>query len=131
MQGILFFALHPTTTDTATVSFRSRWIGVAVLLGLTLGMFGDVLFTSAPIVLSDRTTDIANMYLYWRPFVAGQLRLGHVPLWDPHTFCGQPILGWALGGVLYPPNWLDLIMSLPRSINWGIAMHVFLAGLFT
>ena len=94
-------------------------------------MFGDVLFSSKPIVLSDRGNDIASMYLFWRPFAAEQLRHGHVPLWDPHTYCGQPILGWALGGLLYPPNWLDLVVSVPRSINWGIAAHVFLAGLFT
>ena len=128
---MLSVGLRPTTTDKATASIRSRWIGIAFLLALTLGMFGDVLFSSKPIVLSDRGTDIASMYLFWRPFVAEQLRHGHVPLWDPYTFCGQPILGWALGGLLYPPNWLDLVVSVPRSINWGIAAHIFLAGLFT
>jgi len=94
-------------------------------------MFGDVLFTSRPLVLSNAGTDIANIYAYWRPFAAEQLRQGHVPLWNPYVFCGQPFLGWGVGGVLYPPNWLDLALALPRSINLGIALHVFLAGLFT
>jgi len=107
------------------------WIGSAFLLMLTLGMFGDVLFTSKSMVLSDAGTDIANIYVYWRPFAAEQLRHGRVPLWNPYLFCGQPFLGWGVGGVLYPPNWLDLTLSLPRSINLGIALHVFLAGLFT
>jgi hypothetical protein len=43
----------------------------------------------------------------------------------------MPYLGWAQTAVLYPTNWLDLVLPLPRSINLGIALHVFLAGLFT
>lgn len=110
---------------------RSWWIGAAFLLILTLGMFGDVLFTSRAIVLSNEQTDIASQFIYWRVFAADQLRHGHLPLWNPHVFCGTPFFGWAQSGVLYPPNWLDLLLPLPLSINLGIAMHVFLAGLFT
>jgi hypothetical protein len=127
----LLFGLRPTTTDKATASIRSRWIGVAVLLGLTLGMFGDVLFTTRPIVLSDNGNDLASQFIYWRAFTADQLCHGHFPLWNPYVFCGMPYLGWAQTAVLYPTNWLDLILPLDRSINLGIALHVFLAGLFT
>ncbi len=94
-------------------------------------MFGDVLFTSRPVVLSDSGTDLASQFIYWRAFTADQLRHGHLPLWNPHVFCGMPYLGWAQTAVLYPTNWLDLVLPLPRSINLGIALHVFLAGLFT
>ena len=94
-------------------------------------MFGDVLFTSRAIVLSNDQNDIASHFIYWRAFAADQLRHGHLPLWNPHLFCGTPFLGWAQSGVLYPPNWLDLLLPLPLSINLGIALHVFLAGLFT
>jgi hypothetical protein len=127
----LSFGLRPTTTEEASYSVRSRWIGIAVLLGLTLGMFGDVLFTSRLIVLSDSGTDLASQFVYWRAFTADQLRHGHLPLWNPHVFCGMPYLGWAQTAVLYPTNWLDLVLPLPRSINLGIALHVFLAGSFT
>jgi hypothetical protein len=120
----------PPTKDAKSTT-RAQWIGAGVLLLLTLCLFADVLFTGKAVVLSCLGTDIANMYIYWRPFAADQLRHGRVPLWNPYVFCGQPFLGWALGGVLYPPNWLDLVLDLPRSINFGIALHVFLAGLFT
>jgi hypothetical protein len=123
--------LGPTTTEQASRSIHSRWIGIAVLLGLTLGMFGDVLFTSRPVVLSDSGNDLASQFIYWRAFAADQLRHGHLPLWNPHVFCGMPYLGWAQTAVLYPTNWLDLVLPLPLSINLGIALHVFLAGLFT
>jgi hypothetical protein len=123
--------LRPSSTEEASRSIRFRWIGAAVLLGLTLCMFGDVLFTSRPIVLSDKQGDLASQFIYWRAFTAEQLRHGHLPLWNPHVFCGMPFLGAAPAGVLYPPNWLDLALSLPRSINLTTGLHVFLAGLFT
>src|SRR5580700_6822002 len=130
-RSILPFGLHPTTTEEAGRSIRSYWIGIIVLLGLTLCMFGDVLFTSRPIVLSDSGTDLASQFIYWRVFTADQLRHGHLPLWNPHVYCGMPFLGWAQTAVLYPTNWLDLVLPLPLSINLGIALHVFLAGLST
>jgi len=101
------------------------------LLGLTLGVFGDVLFTTRPVVLSDNRTDLASQFIYWRVFTADQLRHGHLPLWNPYVYCGMPYLGWAQTAVLYPTNWLDLVLPLHRSINLGIALHVLLAGLFT
>jgi hypothetical protein len=122
--------LHPSSTEAASHSVRVWWIGAAFLLVVTLGMFGDVLFTSRPIVLSDGNNDLASQFIYWRAFTVEQFREGHLPLWNPHVFCGMPFLGWAQTGVLYPPNWLDLVLALPRSINLGIALHVFLAGLF-
>jgi hypothetical protein len=94
-------------------------------------MFGDVLFTSRSLVLSDGQDDLASQFIYWRAFAADQLRHGHLPLWNPHGFCGAPFLGWAQAGVLYPPNLLDVILPLPLSINLGIVLHVLLAGLFT
>lgn len=129
---MLLSGLHPATTKKeGSRPFRSRWIGAVVLLGLTIGMFGDVLFTSRPVVLSASGNDLASQFIYWRAFTADQLRHGHLPLWNPYVFCGMPYVGWAQTAVLYPTNWLDLILPLPCSINLGIALHVFLAGLFT
>jgi len=110
---------------------HTRWIGACVLLLLTLCMFGDVLFTNRPILLSNGTTDIASMYIYWRPFAAEQLRLGRVPLWNPYVFCGQTIYGVGAGRRVVSAE-LDSISCwlLPRSINLGIVLHTFLAGLF-
>ncbi|HTS18410.1 MAG TPA: hypothetical protein VMP11_12615 [Verrucomicrobiae bacterium] len=123
--------LRPTKPDVDSRSIRSCWIGVAILFGLTLLMFGDVLFTRRPVILSDAGNDLASQFIYWREFTAEQLLLGHLPLWNPHVFCGMPYLGWAQTQVLYPTNWLDLALPLPFSINLGIALHVFLAGSFT
>src|SRR5258708_653230 len=84
---------HSPTTE-ASRSIRFRWIGAAVLMVLTLGMFGDVLLTSRPTVLSDGRNDLASQFIYWRAFAAEQLRQGRLPLWNPHVFSGTPFLGW-------------------------------------
>ena len=123
--------LRPSTTEETKSVAHTRWIGAGILLLLVLCMFGDVLFTSRPLVLSDGQNDLASQFIHWRAFAADQLRHGHMPLWNPHVFCGTPFLGWAQAGVLYPPNWLDVVLPLPLSINLGIVLHVFLAGLFT
>ncbi len=106
-------------------------IGIAVLLVLSLYMFADVLFTARPVVLSDKKTDLAQQFIYWRAFAARELGHGHLPLWNPHVFSGMPFLGWGQTGLLYPLNWLDLLLPLEKSVNVIIALHVFLAGTFT
>ena len=82
-------------------------------------------------MLSSGGTDLALQFIHWRAFTTDQLRHGHLPLWNPYVYSGMPYVGWAQTAVFYPTNWLDLVLPLPRSINLGIAVHVFLAGLFT
>jgi hypothetical protein len=103
---------------------------VAVLLSLTLIMFADVLFTSKDAVLSLPGTDLDSQFTYWRDFGFTQLRHGNLALWNPHIFSGAPYLGGFQSALLYPPNLVYLILPLAKAINWGIALHVFLAGLF-
>src|ERR1035437_2535636 len=104
--------LNPSWSNKSSCSVHF-WIGAAALLVLTLCMFGDVLFTSRPIILSAEQNDLASHFIYWRAFTADQLRHGHLPLWNPYVFCGMPFLGWAQSGVLYPLNLLDLLLPLP------------------
>src|SRR5208337_1817074 len=58
------------------------------------------------------------------------------PLWDPHTWAGQPLLGQAQPGVAYPLNWLLFLMPRNRAhigmaaLQWYfIAIH-YMAALF-
>ena len=57
------------------------------------------------------------------------LRTGHFPLWNPYQFCGEPFfaIGWT--GLLYPPHWMRLIMSIPLSVEILLVFHLFWAGL--
>ncbi len=105
-------------------------LGSAFLFLLTLAMFAGVLFGPGDVVLSNLDTDLAKQFVHWRAFGFGELRAGHLALWNPHIFSGAPYFGGFQSALLYPPNWLYLVLPLGRAINAGIALHVFLAGLF-
>jgi len=108
----------------------SKKAAVLILLALTLAMFGDVLFTPGDAVLSKKGEDLYHQDVYWREFGFSQLRQGNFALWNPHIFSGAVFFGGFQSGLLYPLNWHYLFLPLTRAINVGIALHVFLAGLF-
>lgn len=105
-------------------------ISLLVLLLLVLAMFADVLFVPGEKVLSKPGTDLFSQFVHWRAFGFGELRKGNLPLWNPHIFSGAPYFGGFQSALLYPPNWVYMILPLAKAINWGIAFHVFLAGAF-
>ena len=109
---------------------HSLW-AILLLAGVVLGTFGDVLFVADPPVLSSVGGDLWREFIFWRDFGFSELAQGNLALWNPYVFCGVPFFGGFQSALLYPPNWLHLIVPLVPAINWGIALHFFLAGLFT
>ena len=109
---------------------RNPVSGYVVLLVLTLLMFGDVLLPGRTAVLGNRYTDVFTQFLAWRQFGFGELAQGHIALWNPHVFAGAPYFGGFQSALLYPPNWLFMVLPVPLAINWSVALHVFLAGAF-
>ena len=109
---------------------RSNLLSIAGLLVLTFIMFGDVLFAGGTRVLSDRAADLALQYYSWRDFGFGELAKGHLALWNPYIFGGAPFFGGMQSALLYPLNWLFLVLSLPVAINWSIALNLFALGVF-
>src|SRR4051812_9608310 len=106
-------------------------VGLAGLTVLVLLMFCDTLLGSAPAVLGTARTDLANQFLPWRDFGFGELAKGHLALWNPHIYGGAPFFGGMQSALLYPPNWLFLLLPLPLAANWTIALDVWLFGAFT
>src|SRR5262245_5608038 len=111
---------------------RRAWIAnVAIVLYfaiLTFALFGDLLTTSRAVV-SAVDQDIDQQFFAWRSFAFGELRQGRLPLWNPYSFGGVPALPNFQYTVLYPPNWLHLVLPTGRALNVITALHVFLAGL--
>ncbi len=94
-------------------------------------MFGDTLFARDWTVPSQAGTDLSLSFALWRQFGFGELRRGHLALWNPYLHSGTPFFGNFESALLYPPNWIYILLPLPKAINIEIAFHVFLAGLFT
>jgi hypothetical protein len=110
---------------------RPFYFGIAGLALLNLLLFGDVLFCGGGRVLSGPQTDLYLHFAAWRQFAFEQLARGHLVLWNPHYLCGAPFLGGFQAGLLYPPNWLFLVLPLAFGLNFSMVLHVFLAGTFT
>ena len=97
-----------------------------VLAVLMLGMFGDVLFFGDGLILSAKGLDLYNGELSGLDFLSRELGKGNLSPWIPHLFSGT----FSLATALYPPLVLHLFLPLPLAVNWGIALHVLLAGFF-
>jgi len=82
--------------------------------------------------------DFRGVHLPLATFVAASLARREWPLWDPYTYCGNPIFANIQAALFYPPvlaatlagNWLGADW-LPRLLAMAVAAQVFFAGLCT
>ena len=118
----------PSTSPVDARTRRQFFLPIVALLLMTSLMFGDVLF-SADRVLSKDHMDLVQQGIPWREFGFAELSKGHLPLWNPHVFLGVPFLGGFQSALLYPFNWLYLVVPVGVATNWLIAGHIFLGGL--
>jgi len=113
------------------LDFLKKETGVWLLLALVLILFADILMAPATHLLSQVNLDMDIQFLAWRSFGFSELAKGNLALWNPHIYSGTPFFAGAQSALLYPPNWLHLIMPLPAAINLNIILHVYLMGLCT
>jgi hypothetical protein len=101
-------------------------LGLAALAAFVLrGAFAPGL------VATGRFNDIAAQFAAWRSWGFGELARGRFPLWDPYAFGGHPFHASFEPGLLYPPNWLHLVLPLETALNALLLLHVWLAGALT
>ncbi len=107
------------------------WQAALFLFLATVLLFWNFLSPSGHILLSKMGEDLSGQFVWWRQFGFEQLRQGHLALWNPKLFAGEPYFGGFQSALLYPPNWLFMFLPLTFALNSSIAFHVFLAGFFT
>jgi len=103
----------------------------AFLLALAGLYFLPVLIKGDSQVLSSVGTDIWAAYFYWRHFGFQSLASGEIPLWNPYSFSGIPFVAGMESAIFYPPNLIYLLFGTAFATNLSIALHCFLASLFT
>lgn len=94
---------------------------MVLLLLIVIGIYWKLTLTSQYTWLN--SGDFAYQVLPWYQFEAAQIQQGHIPLWDPHEWGGQPLIGQLQPGLQYPPNWLLFLMPLPDGYMSLTAMH--------
>ncbi|MGQ9633065.1 MAG: hypothetical protein ACUVXB_02360 [Bryobacteraceae bacterium] len=106
----------------------------ALLLMLCIGFYWKLVLTRQYTYLD--TPDLAYQVLPWLQFQAAEWRRGHIPLWDPHLWGGQPLLGQAQPGAAYPLNWILFALPLRDGylrqtyLHWYLVIVHFLAAWF-
>jgi len=104
---------------------HTRRLFVVLGLGLLLGAAAAI---PEGHVLGSNGSDLLNQFVAWRAFAADSLRSGHFPLWNPWTFSGEPFFGGFQSALLYPPNWIFLVLPMAFAINVSILGHLALLG---
>lgn len=105
------------------------WLAPVVYAVATVVLFRAFIFSDAMLFGAD-TEGLGYMA---RAFYAEALKSGDFPLWNPIILGGTPFLESLAGGdSLYPPSVLLLLLLEPfRALGWKLALHLWLAGMFT
>jgi hypothetical protein len=107
---------------------RTDRIAALVAATFTLASLLLVLVLPSDTLLSASNTDMVSEFVSSRAYLAESVRQGHLPLWNPFTYGGQPFLGGFESAVLYPPNLLFLCLPLARALNFSILLHLVILG---
>ena len=74
-------------------------------------------------------TDPIRQQIPWKKLVVENFKKFEIPIWNPYSFSGTPLLANFQSGAFYP---LNLFLFLPFSFGWSlmIVLQIILAGIF-
>lgn len=72
--------------------------------------------------------DAAYQFVPWRRLSCDAYRRGALPLWNPDSLCGTPILGTLQNAAFYPPNVALCALPLHRTFAWSAVVRLWIAG---
>jgi len=74
--------------------------------------------------------DGALQFLPWRDLVLEAMRKGEVPLWNPYTFGGTPLMANSQSAPLYPLHWLWSLTPFGAEslLSFSCWLHLLIAG---
>lgn len=77
----------------------------------------------------------SDVFRYFYPtadYLHDELRRGHLPLWNPYQYAGQPFLGLHVTAALYPPNLVLMgLLRAGQALAAHAILHTLVAGCFT
>ncbi|MCX7817515.1 MAG: YfhO family protein [Syntrophales bacterium] len=105
-------------------------VAITTIVITVLIMFFEFFWKGTTCVVSSPHTDIAKQFIFFREFGFGELKGGNLVLWNPFLFSGSPFMGNFQSALLYPLNFVFLILPIEWSINVSVFIHVVLLGVF-
>jgi hypothetical protein len=107
---------------------RSGSISALVAGSIALIFLGVSLILPHDLLICDKDTDMISGFVASRGFLADSFSHGHLPLWNPYNYAGQPFLAGFESAVLYPPNLMFLVLPLACALNFSILLHLVILG---
>ena len=98
----------------------NKWFFIGILLLLWCIFFNRILFFGENLYCCDNFL----INLPSKLFLIDQLKLGHLPLWNPYLFSGTPFLADINLGLLYPGNFLFFLLPPFRALTIGVVSQV-------
>ena len=120
---------RPSASSSRAEAHRD-WLAVGALALATLGFFWRQIFTDKAWVPAGGG-DLASFIYPMLQFTERHLKAGILPLWNPYLYGGAPFAADIQAMILYPVNWLFLLLS--PEVNYRLVeilafFHFFLAG---
>ncbi|MEK6532003.1 MAG: YfhO family protein [Deltaproteobacteria bacterium] len=84
---------------------------------------------SGRLLLTER--DLALFFIPPRMLWVEAIKNLELPLWNPYSFSGHPLMATLQPGVFYPPNILLILLPFNAGFNLTIVLHFLMAGIFT
>lgn len=113
--------------------FNNEYLHIALLLCLLICLFfGENLFSGDSLFLEIKK-DIAPLYQYylWENFSQEVFHSGYIPLWNPYTGIGFPLLADFHNAIFYPLKILIYLLPLMAGLDLFLMARLFIAGFFT
>jgi len=103
------------------LSARSIYFGLSfILVAVMLAVF------YAPALFFEREFFVSDHTFYFEPFarvISESYRHGHLPLWNPYSYCGMPQLANPSPGIFYLPNLLFVVLSYSKAMALILIVH--------
>src|SRR5262245_49416645 len=139
MRSARIIRAHPDVASAlALIVLPFLVFGRALMPGRVLSS-ADVLFTTYPWRAlapglrpgNDLLTDSAHLFQPWLIYAVGEVWQGRIPLWNPHVFAGSPFFANPQSGLLFPLNWVALVVPIASAFALIAILKVAAIGLAT
>ncbi len=72
--------------------------------------------------------DFRAMFYPITTMLHDMVHVGELPLWNPYTFIGHPLIGNPHAALFYPATWVIWLVGADRGLGLVLAFHVWLAA---
>ncbi|MDD5688032.1 MAG: hypothetical protein PHE88_09410 [Elusimicrobia bacterium] len=74
--------------------------------------------------------DLTNIFYPWKTAVCEAIIKGEMPLWNPYSYCGMPLMANLQTAVFYPFSVLFYIFGFIKGLKYFTIIHTFIAVFF-